>query len=304
MANRTAAHHYIPRGYLKRWATQSDGNLCRFKWTPGGLSALRLAPAATGYEPHLYTSQLDPSVGDRLEREIMAPIDNVASKVLDVFNSEPLSLSGLSSTERDGFARFVMSLMHRSPARLGEVKAQWSKTWHGLALNITEVERASYAAEKRPHDPERLEDYIADYRAKSGPSEIEVGALNMVAMLSDSQTIGTLINGMWQTIIKLETAEHELLTSDRPLLGEGPLRDDGAYLMLAVGPRRLWLAAHSKARLENLIDADAMVASYNVGVCKNAEKFVYGTTGALREFVAQHFAKPAMAQREPREKLT
>jgi hypothetical protein len=47
-------HHYLPKFYLKQWATGLDGRLCEFSMPYDTVKPKRVHPDGTGYEPDLY----------------------------------------------------------------------------------------------------------------------------------------------------------------------------------------------------------------------------------------------------------
>jgi hypothetical protein len=77
----TKLNHYVPQSYLARFAAP-DGLLWVFDKET--LDARRLTPKSTGAEKHLYTIKDEAGENsDRIEREIMSPIDGNAVPILD-----------------------------------------------------------------------------------------------------------------------------------------------------------------------------------------------------------------------------
>jgi hypothetical protein len=77
----TKLNHYVPRFYLARF-TAPDGLLWVFDKETR--SSRRQAPQNTGAESHLYTVEKeDGEKSDRIEREIMSPMDGSVAPILD-----------------------------------------------------------------------------------------------------------------------------------------------------------------------------------------------------------------------------
>jgi len=282
----TKDHHYIPRGYLKRWATGTEGTLCTFYYHPRGLAYNWRSPAQTGYKPHLYTAKLNPQFGDRLEREFFQGVDDDASKLIDLFTSGPIP--ELDPRQRDAWTRFLMSLMHRSPEGVAKIGEKFAEILARTPIEITDSMRAEYAAKRIPEHPEALEDYLAMMR----PRDIEIGTMMSIANISNLPDAGTTINAMTKRVFHLKGSKHELLTCDRPLIMTNGLGDPTCILMLAIGPRHLFVATHSEQRMQDVvanIDSGGVTKFNNQGVCERAEQFVYATSPTQESFVRKYF---------------
>ncbi len=283
----TKAHHYIPRGYLKRWATGADGKLCVFHHHPRGLTFTRQTAAQTGYRKHLYTATLNPQFADKLEREFMSKVDDEASKLIDLFTLG--AIPELDAKQRDGWTRFLMSLMYRSPEGVARIREKFAEILSRSPIEITPEMRTEYATKRIPEHPESLEDYLAMMR----PRDVELGTMMSVANVSDMEGPGTKINAMEQRVLHLQASKRELLTSDRPLIMSAGLDDPTCFLMLAISPRHLFIATHTKERMAQIlhhVDSGAVTKFNNQGVCERAEQFVYGTDASQVNCVKKFFA--------------
>jgi hypothetical protein len=281
-------HHYSPEGYLKRWMG-IDGKLAVFLMQGGVLRARSKTPAQVGWEFDLYSSDVFHRP-DEIERSFMAPLDSVAAEVMDLFTAakpgEPLK--PLSQKQRDGWTRFLMSTLHRTPKRVADRKAQFARMFHQQqsALVIPEEVREEYLTVRGPDWPEAYEEYVAHY-------VIEHGTARIVAMLSDSVEMGTALNGMEQMVFVLH-GKHNLLTSDQPLVLEGGFKESSFRLGFAVGPRHLFVASKTPERMKEMVRqfrTGKLVKDYNASVCINAERFVFGTYESEIGFVRKHFQR-------------
>lgn len=286
-ANVSKDHHYVPRGYLKRWATGTDGKLVAFFHHAKGLDCDRKTPAQTGYAPHLYTATLNPKFGDALEREFLSKVDDAASKLMDLFTSGDV-IPPLNATQMNDWSRYLMTLMHRSPARMADLHEQLAETLKTVNPEITPELEADYATWKRPGDPATLAEYFASTR----PRDVDLGAKKLLAILSNSLPIGTHINRMTKKVFNLKGTKHELLTSDQPLIVSGGLGRTDAFLMMALSPHRLFVATNTDERMSSLashIESGLLTKENNASVCQNAERFVYGTDFSQTSFVRKYF---------------
>lgn len=286
-----ADHHYVPQGYLKRWLSGNDIRLTRFQHNYKEVVPLRVATAATGYEKDLYTSKLNPQLSDRLEREFMQVVDSDASKLIDLFTDPSGTLPPLNKSQLDGWTRFLMSLMHRSPARVADLKRRFAEVLANTPIAITDDLRADYNARRGEGDPPTLEEYIA----RRQPQDAELGGLMTIANVSNSEKIGTTINKMIKHVVHLKTSKHELLASDRPLIQEGGLDNPMAFLMLAIGPRHLFIATNTQHRMAQIlanVASNEVTRFNNVSICQQAERFVYGTNASQLNLVRKFFHRP------------
>jgi hypothetical protein len=284
-------HHYIPEFHLKRW-TGADGKLAVFQYQPVGLMARLKTPAQTGYEKNLYSSSaFKPEHQDILERAFMQPIDDMAAKVADLFITNQTTRT-LTQAESDGWTRFLMSLIHRTPSGVATVQANFSEAFDSIPYEITDKDRADFEAIRRADGPQTIEEYMVAMRQTA----LEIGRVNSLRTLSDHPELGMLINTMPMTIVHLGPTQHDLLTSDRPLILSGGFKHDSTFMMLAISPRHLFVCAKTQGRLEEIlaqVDSGKVVQENNFSVCHNAVKFVYGRRESQIDFVKKYFRPPS-----------
>jgi len=288
MSSESYRHHYIPKFYLKRW-TGPDGKLVVFLRQHHGIAARLKTPSQTGWEPRLYSTSLQTKgTPDQLERGFMAPLDDVAAEVADIMVTRAGGSVELDRRHRDGWTRFLMSLMHRSPARVAAIKAQFADVFDQTPVVVTSEHRVEYERLRQRDWPASVEDYLESKRTES----VEQGGLIMIARLADSEMLGTHLNGMVQQVIRLTGKTKLLLTSDQPLVVSGGLGDPNTFLMLALSPHHLFLSTNTETRMGTILAQVAsgrVVLENNASVVRNAERFAYGSSEAEFAFVKTHF---------------
>ncbi len=120
-------HHFLPKFLVKGWCDEEGRtNVFRRVGQHGILTSKRLRPSELGYKRHLYSNYDadSPLAQQRVETKIMSPIDNAAAKALhkilfDVPENEMIALEGVA---RNDWARFLASMVYRSPSRIAFLK--------------------------------------------------------------------------------------------------------------------------------------------------------------------------------------
>lgn len=120
-------HHFVPKFLLKRWYAPGCTTFWRYRREPNGdISAKHCGVNGVGSVDYLYTLGTDGmsitgSSSPKLETEFFAPLDNGASLIHGKLIAE--GVDALTPEERRTWARFVSSLLERSPTRLAEIQA-------------------------------------------------------------------------------------------------------------------------------------------------------------------------------------
>jgi predicted RNase H-like HicB family nuclease len=143
-------HHYIPVFYLKRWMGE-DERISVFQIRHNDVRVKRKHPSATGYFIGLYTIPgLPEDQAQLLEKEFMQRTDDIAAKALELMLSADGKDLMIPPALRFGWARFVFSLILRSPESLEKMRAALVKE----AEKVVEELRDKYPQVRRPEDPE------------------------------------------------------------------------------------------------------------------------------------------------------
>jgi hypothetical protein len=109
-------HHYIPVFYLTHWCGPG-GRLCQYSRPYDKVVAKPKYPTETGFERGLYTLRAHTSaVAEIVEDKLMGRTDHDASRALRLLLDN--NIGGLDEATRSGWARFIISLLRRTPESL------------------------------------------------------------------------------------------------------------------------------------------------------------------------------------------
>jgi hypothetical protein len=121
---------------------------------------------------------------------------------------------------------------------------------------------------------------------KSGSLYEAQTAIMLLQRLMDNPRLGSFLNGLVWKVVPVESA-YTLLTSDRPLVMTNGLVKPGDHLALAIGPRKLFIAANTSETASRIatIRHDDLVGQMNDRVCKQARRYVFAIDDRQRTFV-------------------
>jgi hypothetical protein len=275
-------NHYIPKTYLRRW-TADDGKLCQHIRTPDGrIAARRVYPAETGYAVDLYTlSDLPEEHRHFVETVLFKRVDQDAATGLDLYLSNDIN-AGVTAEKISGWSRFLMSLLHRQPAKIASLKAMAQERFEAI---IPEM-RAEWG-----QHPERETTTFDEYIEQGGAAISATLFANVLAMICNSANIGQHMNNMVKSVVTIEEPKH-FLTCDNPIKLFTPLEGDEAHILLPISPRKLFVAANHQDIVDRLFDRlrhDDMVEQLNEDTIRKAYLYVYDTHEDETGLVAHHF---------------
>jgi hypothetical protein len=276
-------HHYIPAFYLRRW-TDDGGRLYGFCRPHKKLIGKQYTPERIGFETDLYTfPEAGPTGESYLEDQFLRILDQGASDALR--HIETTLCKPEDARLRSGWSRFLMSLILRHPEgvqRLTDVARQFER-------EVEEDFKANYDQHRLPSDPPTFEEYRKGM--KSGPVYEAQTAIMLLQRLMDNPQLGSFLNGLVWKVVPLASA-YTLLTSDRPLVMTNGLVKPGDHLALAIGPRKLFIAANTPETASRLaaIRHDELVSQMNDRVCKQARRYVFAIDDRQRTFVDRRLA--------------
>ncbi len=252
-------HHYLPKFYLDRWAV--NGTVFRYdrKGPSGRLRGKWLAPGAIAYERDLYRlpDVLDLAESQRIESEFFQRVDDRAAVALDKLDR---GLHG-GLDDRVALAQFMVSLLHRSPSRLADMRAELAE----------QTNAAPYA----------------NLTGEAYESSLKATANRLMAMLIQNTDAASVIGRF--TIYKLDTsgASCKLLTSDRPITLSAQLVSPDAFMILPYAPDRLVLLTHLPA-IANAFSSQsstALVKGINQAVVEQSIDVVIASDEAATRMV-------------------
>lgn len=216
-----------------------------------------------------------------LETDFMQVLDRRAAESLALF--EEGSKTTWTNEEASNWTRFILSLLQRTPQEIEQYKKSYSEFMQHLDAHDEE----RYKAARWDGMPETLSEYIGQQRERT-----ERGSLNLLRNLIEHPQLVQLINGMVWNTLETPNAEFEFLTSDRPVLMTATLGEDNAYLILPIGPRRLFAAAkdHTTMTLLKNKDQTDFVRIINKQVVSHAVKYAYGSDTSQLRFVQNNMS--------------
>lgn len=216
-------HHFIPEFYLKRWCLGGT-KLVQFSRPYGPtVKQKTLSPRETGFQEELYTLPgLEPEAAQALEEQYFRKIDTAAADTLERFHTE--GGSALTLRERVGWTQFIISLLTRSPEELEATKQVYAANW----TRTTRKMDKNYLAARGPNDPPTFGEYLATI-----PSDfVERNAMVALANHGGPQHSTIHIASMKWGSLEMPYWTEALLTSDRPIIRQGGLADDDAYIVM------------------------------------------------------------------------
>ncbi|WP_027058636.1 DUF4238 domain-containing protein [Mesorhizobium loti] len=268
-------HHFLPVFYLKRWA-QTDGRLIEFSKPFGNqVKPKRVHPEGTGYISRLYAIQgLPDEVSHEMEREFLSPIDSKAADALKTM----LEGGEFSVAQRLAWSGFLATLLSRMPSDIGMLRENITELSSTIAPGFENI----FQALKPENEARTFEQMTAEFLAEAAPRAIG----HAKNLMSNERLISGLAAMEW-SVLTVDRAIHELLTSDRPVIYTNVLGSAASHVIVPIGPRKLFVGVNDRALVEKIkrIGEDKLVSATNAAVVGAAHKLVYGRTDSQIRFV-------------------
>lgn len=280
-------HHFLPQFYLSRWIDPGIDELWEYSRPRDKVVVRRRSPKGTGKQRHLYSiiGEVEPELREQVELRLMSPLDDRAARAL----TEMIETRARPQSKelRDGWARFVMSLLHRSPRRI----AYLENLIRAYEIDTTPEEEEAYAKLRAQNDPATLRRLFAD----GDPSRVSRSRAVLLRSLVDSETIGNAIVGMRWGAIQVNKPKHRLLTCDDPVLMSNGLDHDRSFLALPIAPDLMFIAVNHSDVLEAFNDQKSAVfeGAMNDAICRQADRLVLGQTNQCLRFVENRLQRSA-----------
>jgi Protein of unknown function (DUF4238) len=272
---------------MKPW-TGVDGKVVEYRQPHKELLEERSTPKQTGFAKHLYANENkdDPAEKQALESGFMSWVDNNASNA-----HQHLLVSQRETMATDliiDWTRFLMSLLHRSPDRIAYLNAKISTYDLELVSDIKE----RYHQHRGPNDPETFEDWLElrpNLLTDSVP-DIRVGLLRS---LIDSPRVGTVLANMKWEVIRFASPKFGFLTGDLPLMISDGLESEKSFVLLAISPKDLFVAATKRATIEYFRSQTqkALETACNDACVRQSRHVIVAANGAQRTFISKRFLK-------------
>lgn len=260
-------HHYLPQFYLDRWA--QGGNVIRYRrpqGKDGPIECCQKAVKGVAYERDLY--QL-PDIADlaesqQVELRFFQAVDDRAAMVLQRLDAG----ATLEPGDRTALARFMVSLLHRSPSRLEAIRRE--------------------LADRREEAPFR------DLEGADLERALKSMSVRLLEMLVGSDNGADLLTRLVPHQIRIRGASKTLLTSDRPVTVSAQLVAPDAFMVLPYGPDRMIVFTRivDIARSFATQDPNVLVRGINCAVVEQAEDVVVGADRAALRMVDRLFLRP------------
>jgi Protein of unknown function (DUF4238) len=280
--NHPSKHHYIPVFYLRQWT--KSGFLCAMRKVHGGKVVAQLkAPNGTGYLKDLYKIEGVPQeLAQHMELKFMSMVDGDASNALTLLKNGVTEAWPVR--ERDGWVRFILSLLFRNPESVNVIKLHFRAVWEEGVATL----RAEYSSTRYPNDPETFEEYFQ----KAHPNGAAISASNFMQTIMNSEVVGNAIAKMKWAQIRLHRSRFDLLTSDRPIDMPIVLARRDAYILLPIGPKEIFIAANDDSYQQDIrkTDHSELVRRINQRTVAQAREFVWGVDDAALSFVHKHIS--------------
>jgi Protein of unknown function (DUF4238) len=181
---------------------------------------------------------------------------------------------------RSGWARFILSLMRRTPESL-----------KALGERITTALMQEFPQLALPGDPG------GDDQELARQGLIERQRAMVLQSTITSEWVGThLINMRW-SVVTFTGAKHLILTSDRPFVMTNGIGKPEAHIVMPISPTQCFLAANTIdiERQIHRIPPKEFMQKMNDKMACQARKYVYGVDDSQLRFVSNRFGRKDIA---------
>jgi len=278
-------HHYIPVFYSKKWAGL-DGRLCEYSRPYDVVKPRRTHPDGTGYVRGLYTLPDAPQGREHIiETHLMGMVDDWAARAHARMLEDGTSVGHMNTRAALGWCQFLYSLVVRTPEHLLLIKQKLAE----MSPEILEGVRDEYPSLRGPNDPLTFDEYKERYANK--PIAVAPPRV-LLDILSSKRVVRALATLKWVTK-NVDSADHTLLTSDRPVIITNGIDRPDAHIVLPISPRKLFIAAKEEQMLHQItsMSADQLVTIANEKVSEQAYRYVYGVNDSQLRFVSKRLGK-------------
>jgi hypothetical protein len=267
-------HHYIPVFYLTQWC-RPDGPLCQYSRPRNRVIAKPKYPKGTGFERGLYTLKAHTSaVAEIVEDKLMRRTDNDAARAHQLLLDN--NIDGFDETTRSAWARFLISLLRRTPESLLGLSNR---------LNAALIEQHPELA--IVGDPEK------DERAMACLGVFERQRVMLLQNLLNSELIGNHIINMRWSVVRFDSDDGPLLTSDRPFVVSNGMDHPNGHWIVPISPTQCFVATNTYEVLREIqaLSAVEFIFRMNHRMACQARKFVYGLDDSHLSFVSERFGR-------------
>lgn len=268
-------HHYVPKFLLRRW-TDAAGNMHRYRLIDGHLKRRNVSPASTGYLPDLYSvsTEVWGVAKDHIEKEgFFGPIDNNAANALCKLERR------ITLAEKDHIAWtvFLCSLRGRQPDVIEFLRTD-ARQFHSDVL-------ATLDSQNLPAGGTTTEQWFNSHFP--GAIDTATFASWLPRMILNDEVVNRFGSLKWWCREFLADAP-KLLLSDLPLQWERDLHDPGFFILLPIGPDRIFFGTASEETedvLSRMPAADMIYKANRSALASCAQYFWAAPGSSLDDFV-------------------
>ena len=262
-------HHFIPQFLLGQWTT--GGELLRYyRDRRGDVQCEPKSPKGVCFGRDLYkTDGFPPEHAQQMEMIFMQWIDNAAANVhARLLQGE---IDALSDQECTAWARFIMSLIFRTPLDI-----------RGLREAVTILAERARPLMEADGEGEELPPVAVE--------DLQMKILRYA--IDDHERGSTLINMHWRVV--RTSNPRELWISDWPLDVSSKvawLGNPSSYIGLPIAPNAWFVAAGTKSLADGLVARPQreIILAQNRATVGHAQNFVGARTPNAAEFIKANF---------------
>ncbi len=151
------------------------------------------------------------------------------------FYEEGISVIGLSYEARNSWSRLLDAQKFRTPRDISQLKSSVEQVWNRVSPPL----REGYAARRSPKELATPEEFWAQLN----PAYADELALSVARTLMVHEGICHLLSQMRWCVLDVPEGCDSLLTSDNPVWMTATLVGANDFVLVAIGPRRLFVAA-------------------------------------------------------------
>jgi hypothetical protein len=274
-------NHFLPRFYLSRWAV--NGRLIEYRYRKKGqIGGKPIGPKGTGFRPNLYKNRQKQGIEAHIfEIDFLKKHDDLAARALKKIEK---GLQG-SDEEVCGWISFLMALQLRHPSDIEVLRLAYEQKWKSEMSSVLQPQFSLVWGQDNPND-------VNVFIEQQWPGIMEESMFGLLAKLMEHEDIGQMILDFDHTVTTLNS-DIPLITSDRPMLMTATLAEEDAYIIMPIGPKKVYVAGKTKNTVQRILNktGDEFAQIINHQVASHAEIAVYSAYQGLDEYVGERLGQ-------------
>lgn len=220
----------------------------------------------------------------------MKQVDDLAAKALQRMIKNG-NCNDISAKYKTAWSQFLITLELRLPNDITQLKDSLSKEWGEIKHATTEQLIAQGTI------PENEVAKLRQLRAEDSEEELN----HLLSSALSNQLVIKMFNNMHWDIIDFGLTNHELVTSDAPLVSTKNFELKNAYIILPISKNCIFVAANSMSTILKLKQANSnlLIKEINRHIIERAEYLVISSSMAPKTLVLRHFStfrEPSLAE--------